>query len=98
MAQINPILDRIVVQKADTVKKTESGLYIPDTSSERPDRGVVIAVGPGREDKNGNVKPLQVQAGDTVIFAKNVGQEVKVEGEVFTIMAEADVLAIIRDM
>jgi len=94
--QINPILDRIVVKKSDLAKKTESGLFIPNTSTERPDRGVVLAVGPGKEDKNGVVKPLQIQVNDVVIFAKNSGQEVKVDGEEFLILSEPEVLAIVK--
>lgn len=93
---IIPIRDRIVVKKADEVKQTTSGLYIPDTSAEKPDRGTVIAVGTGRINQDGTTAPIVIEVNDVVVFQRGVGQVVKVDGEEYLVMTEGDVLAKVK--
>lgn len=96
MTTLYPIRDRIVVKKAEELKQTASGLYIPETSAERPDRGVVVAVGSGRVNPDGTVVPMEVEVGDTVVFQNGFGQLVKVNGEEFLVMNESDILARVK--
>ena len=93
---IKPLEDRIVVQPLDAEQTTASGLVIPDTAKEKPQEGTVLAVGPGRFDDNGNRVPLDVKVGDTVLYSKYGGTEVKYSGEEYLVLSARDVLAIIE--
>jgi chaperonin GroES len=94
---IKPLEDRIVVKPLDAEQTTASGLVIPDTAKEKPQEGEVLAVGPGRFDDDGDKRiPLDVKVGDTVLYSKYGGTEVKYSGEEFLILSARDVLAIIE--
>ncbi|GAA3616498.1 MULTISPECIES: co-chaperone GroES [Kineosporia] len=94
---IKPLEDRIVVKPLDAEQTTASGLVIPDTAKEKPQEGEVLAVGPGRFDDEGAKRiPLDVKVGDTVLYSKYGGTEVKYSGEEFLILSARDVLAIIE--
>ncbi len=92
---LKPLHDRIVVKRVEAQAKTASGLFIPDTAQEKQSQGVVVAVGNGRINDKGEVRALTVKTGDTVIFGKYVGTEIKFEGQDLLIMSESDVLAVI---
>ena len=92
---IKPLEDRILVQANEAETTTESGLVIPDTAKEKPQEGTVIAVGPGRIDDKGNRVPIDVQVGDTVLYSKYGGTEVKYAGEEYLVLSARDVLAVI---
>jgi len=87
---IKPLADRVLVQPAAAEEKTASGLYIPDTAKEKPQRGTVVAVGNGKKDE-----PLTVQVGDTVFYGKYSGTELSVDGRDYLIMRESDIFAIL---
>ena len=94
---IKPLEDRIVVKPLDAEQTTASGLVIPDTAKEKPQEGEVIAVGPGRFDDEGEKRiPLDVNVGDTVLYSKYGGTEVKYSGEEYLILSARDVLAVIE--
>ncbi len=94
---IKPLEDRILVQPLDAEQTTASGLVIPDTAKEKPQEGKVMAVGPGRFDDEGeNRIPLDISEGDTVIYSKYGGTEVKYDGQEYLILSARDVLAIIE--
>ena len=94
---IKPLEDRIVVQANEAETTTASGLVIPDTAKEKPQEGEVLAVGPGRFDDDGEKRiPLDVKVGDTVLYSKYGGTEVKYSGEEFLILSARDVLAVIE--
>jgi len=94
---IKPLEDRIVVQTLEAEQTTASGLVIPDTAKEKPQEGKVMAVGPGRFDEDGEKRiPLDVQVGDTVLYSKYGGTEVKYGGEEYLILSARDVLAVIE--
>jgi chaperonin GroES len=93
--QLRPLGDRVVVKPAAREETTRSGLVLPDTSTERPQRGEVLAVGPGRVTDEGTRLAMEVKVGDTVLFAKYAGTEFKLEDEELLILAERDVLAIV---
>jgi chaperonin GroES len=93
---IRPLEDRILVQANEAETTTASGLVIPDTAKEKPQEGTVIAVGPGRFDDNGKRVPLDVKVGDTVIYSKYGGTEVKYQGEEYLVLSARDVLAVIE--
>ncbi|MGE5576807.1 MAG: co-chaperone GroES [Syntrophothermus sp.] len=92
--QIKPLADRVVIKVLESEEKTQSGIVLPDTAKEKPQKGKVMAVGPGRYDEKGQKIPMSVKEGDTVIFAKYAGTEVKLEGEEYLILKETDILAI----
>jgi chaperonin GroES len=92
---LEPLEDRIVVKASEGEETTASGLVIPDTAKERPQEGEVIAVGPGRFEEGQRI-PMDVKAGDKVIYSKYGGTEVKIEGEEYLILSARDVLAIVR--
>ena len=92
---IKPLEDRILVQANEAETTTASGLVIPDTAKEKPQEGTVLAVGPGRFDDKGNRIPVDVKVGDTVIYSKYGGTEVKYNGEEYLILSARDVLAVI---
>jgi chaperonin GroES len=90
---VQPLGDRVVVKASEQEEVTASGIYLPDTAKEKPQRGKVIAVGEGRYDDSGNRIPMQVAAGDEVIYSKYGGTEVTVDGEELLILRESDILA-----
>lgn len=94
--QIRPLADRVLVKPLEQEERTASGIVLPDTAKEKPQQGQVLAVGTGRLLENGETVPLTVKAGDTVIFARYAGTEIKVEGEDLLILSERDVLAIVQ--
>ena len=94
-AQIAPLADRAVVQPLEESAQMRGGLYIPDTAKEKPQQGKVVAVGPGRFEKDKRV-PMEVKVGDTVLYGKYSGAEITVDGEPVFILREADILAVIR--
>jgi chaperonin GroES len=91
-----PLHDRVVVRRLDAEEKTAGGIIIPDTAKEKPQQGEVIAVGPGARNEKGELVPLDVKAGDRVLFGKWSGTEVKIDGEELLIMKESDILGIIE--
>jgi len=92
---IKPLEDRIVVRTLEAEETTASGLVIPDTAKEKPQEGEVLSVGPGRIDDSGNRVPLDINVGDTIIFSKYGGTEVKYSGEEYLILSARDVLAVV---
>ncbi|MCA9588422.1 MAG: co-chaperone GroES [Myxococcales bacterium] len=92
--KIKPLSDRIVVKRIQEEEKTKGGIIIPDTAKEKPLEGEVVAVGSGKTLKNGKVQPVDVKAGDRIIFGKYSGTEVKVDGADLVILHEDDVLAV----
>ncbi len=92
---LKPLNDRVLVKRLESEEKTAGGLYIPDTAKEKPSKGEVIAVGPGKVADNGQRTPLEVKAGDAVLFNKYAGTEVKIDGTEYLVMREDDILAVI---
>lgn len=97
MSKITPLHDRLVVERIEQEQKTAGGIVIPDNAKEKPIRGKVIAVGAGKVLDNGNVRPLEVKVGETVLFGKYAGTEVKLQDKDMLVLREDDVLAIIQD-
>jgi chaperonin GroES len=91
-----PLHDRVLVRRVESEEKTAGGIIIPDTAKEKPQEGVIVAAGSGARDETGKLVPLDVKAGDRVLFGKWSGTEVKVNGEELLIMKESDVLGIIE--
>ena len=91
-----PLHERVVVRRIDAEEKTKGGIIIPDTAKEKPQEGEVIAVGPGARDENGKINPLDVKAGDRVLFGKWSGTEVRVDGQDLLIMKESDLMGVIE--
>jgi chaperonin GroES len=91
-----PLHDRVVVRRLDAEEKTAGGIIIPDTAKEKPQQGEIIATGPGGRNERGEIVPLEVKAGDYVLFAKWSGTEVKIDGEDLLIMKESDILGIVE--
>ncbi|MBS0236161.1 MAG: co-chaperone GroES [Proteobacteria bacterium] len=96
VADIRPLHDRVLVERIESEHTTAGGIIIPDTAKEKPVQGKVVAVGQGHVDDSGKIRPLDVKAGDIVLFAKWGGTEVKIEGQEYLIMKESDILAILR--
>ena len=94
--KFRPLHDRVVVRRIEGEDKTKGGIIIPDTVKEKPQEGEIIAVGPGARDEAGKLQPLDVRAGDRVLFGKWSGTEVKIDGEELLIMKEADVMGVIE--
>jgi chaperonin GroES len=94
--KIKPLFNNILVQRLDEENKTKGGIIIPDTAKEKPSRGKVISAGDGITGEDGKKQPMTVKAGDTVLFTKWGGTEVKLDGEDYVIMKETDVLGIIE--
>jgi chaperonin GroES len=90
-----PLHDRVVVKRLEGEEKTKGGIIIPDTAKEKPQEGKVIAVGSGGRDENGKLTPLDVKAGDRILFGKWSGTEVKIDGEDLLIMKESDILGVV---
>jgi len=93
--KIRPLQDRLVVQRLEEEEKTKGGIIIPDTAKEKPAEGKVIAVGNGKLGDDGKRIPLEVKKGDSILFGKYSGTEIKIEGTEYLIMREEDVLGII---
>ena len=94
--KFRPLHDRVVVKRIDAEEKSAGGIIIPDTAKEKPQEGEVVAVGPGGRDEAGKLIPIDIKAGDRVLFGKWSGTEVKVDGEELLIMKESDILGIIE--
>jgi len=92
---LRPLHDRVIVKRLDQETKTASGLIIPDAAAEKPDQGEVLAIGNGKVQENGSVRPLEVKVGDRVLFGKYSGQAVKVNGEELLVMREEDIMAVL---
>ena len=90
-----PLHDRVVVKRLEGEEKTKGGIIIPDTVKEKPQEGKIIAVGPGGRDETGKLTPLDVKAGDRVLFGKWSGTEVKIDGDDLLIMKESDILGVV---
>lgn len=95
--KVNPISDRVIVKRIDADTATSSGIIIPDNVAEKPDRGVVLAVGEGRRTEAGDLVPMTVSVNDQVIFGKFSGQVVKIDGEELLILREEEIYAIIEE-
>ena len=94
---IQPLHDRVIVKRVEEEGKTKGGIIIPDTAKEKPQEGLVIAVGSGRIEEEGKKKvPLEVKKGDRVLFSKYAGTEINIEGEEHLIMKEEDIIALIK--
>jgi len=94
--QFRPLHDRVLVRRVEQEEKTAGGIIIPDTAKEKPQEGEVIAVGAGVRGDDGKVHPLDVKAGDRILFGKWSGSEVKIDGEELIIMKESDILGIVE--
>ena len=94
--KIRPLHDRVLVQRLEEGEQKVGGIIIPDTAKEKPQQGEVIAVGPGARNEQGQLVPLDVNAGDTILFGKYAGQEIKLDGEEFLIMREEEVLGVVE--
>jgi chaperonin GroES len=94
--KIRPLHDRIIVRRVEEEERTKGGIIIPDTAKEKPIEGKVIAVGNGKVLEDGKVRPLDVKAGDRILFSKYGGTEVKIDGEEHLIMREEDILGVIE--
>jgi chaperonin GroES len=93
---IRPLYDRIVVKRVEQKEQMQGGLYIPDSAKEKPQEGEVVAVGKGKRLENGTLVPLDVQAGDRILFGKYSGSDIKLDGEEYMIMREDEVLGILE--
>ena len=94
--KVRPLYDRIVVKRADSKEQVRGGIIIPDSAKEKPQEGEVIAVGEGKRREDGERQPLDVKAGDRVLFGKYSGSEIKLDGEEFLIMREDEILGVIK--
>ena len=94
--KFRPLHDRVVVKRIDAEEKSAGGIIIPDTAKEKPSQGEIIAVGPGGRDEAGKLVPLDVKAGDRILFGKWSGTEVKIDGVEYLIMKESDVMGILE--
>ena len=96
LMKFRPLHDRVVIRRAEGDIKSKGGIIIPDTAKEKPQEGEVIAVGPGSRDEAGKLIPLDVKAGDTILFGKWSGTEVKIDGEDLLIMKETDIMGVVE--
>src|SRR3954453_4723223 len=94
--KFRPLHDRVVVKRIDAEEKTAGGIIIPDTAKEKPSQGEIIAVGPGGRDESGKLIPIDLKVGDTILFGKWSGTEVKIDGQDLLIMKESDVMGVIE--
>jgi chaperonin GroES len=94
--KFRPLHDRVVVTRIDAEDKTAGGIIIPDTAKEKPSKGEVISVGPGRRDEAGKIIPIDLKVGDRVLFGKWSGTEVKIDGVEYLIMKESDIMGVIE--
>ena len=93
--KFRPLHDRVVVRRVEAEEKTKGGIIIPDTAKEKPQEGEIIAVGPGGRDESGKLIPIDLKAGDRILFGKWSGTEVKLEGDDLLIMKESDIMGVI---
>jgi chaperonin GroES len=93
--KFRPLHDRVVVKRIDAEAKTKGGIIIPDTAKEKPQEGEVLAVGPGGRDENGKLIPIDIKAGDRVLFGKWSGTEIKLDGDELLIMKESDIMGVV---
>jgi chaperonin GroES len=93
--KFRPLHDRVVVKRIDAEEKSAGGIIIPDTAKEKPSQGEIIAVGPGGRDEAGKLVPLDVKAGDRILFGKWSGTEVKIDGVEYLIMKESDIMGVL---
>ena len=98
MATLNfrPLHDRVVVRRVESETKTAGGIIIPDTAKEKPQEGEIVAAGPGARDESGQIQPLDLKAGDRVLFGKWSGTEVRIDGEDLLIMKESDIMGVVE--
>jgi|SRR5208283_4796868 chaperonin GroES len=94
--KFRPLHDRVLVRRIEADERTKGGIIIPDTAKEKPQEGEIVAAGPGARDESGKLSPLDVKAGDRVLFGKWSGTEVKIDGEDLIIMKESDILGVIE--
>jgi chaperonin GroES len=94
--KVRPLYDRILIKRVDEEEKTAGGLFIPDTAKEKPQQGVVVAVGSGKIQEDGSLRKLEVKAGDKILFSKYSGNDIKIDGTEHLILREDDVLAVLE--
>ncbi len=94
--KFRPLHDRVLVRRVEAEEKTKGGIIIPDTAKEKPQEGEVIAVGPGARDESGKLIPIDLKAGDRILFGKWSGTEIRIEGEELLIMKESDVMGVVE--
>jgi chaperonin GroES len=94
--KLRPLGDRVVVEPLEQEERTEAGLYIPETAKEKPQKGTILAVGEGRRDDDGKRVPMDVEKGQTILFAKYGGTEIKLDSKKLLILKESDILAIVE--
>lgn len=94
--KLKPLADRVIVRQSEAEEKTRSGIVLPDTAKEKPTKGKVVAVGPGKFDDNGKRMELGVRQGDTIYYGKYSGTDVEVNGEKFVILRESDILGVLE--
>ena len=94
--KIRPLHDRVIVKRIEEERKSAGGIVIPDTATEKPDQGEIVAVGKGKKDDNGKLIPIDVKVGDRVLFGKYSGQTVKVKGDELLVMREEDIMGVIE--
>ena len=94
--KLRPLADRVIVKQSEAEEKTKSGILLPDTAKEKPTKGKVVAVGPGKLDDKGKPMELGVRAGDTVYYGKYSGTDIEVDGDKFVILRETDVLGVLE--
>jgi chaperonin GroES len=95
--KFRPLHDRVVVKRIDAEEKTAGGIIIPDTAKEKPSQGEIVAVGPGGRDESGKLTPMDLKVGDTVLFGKWSGSDVKMDGIEYLIMKENDILGVLEE-
>jgi len=93
--KFRPLHDRVVIKRIEAEAKTAAGIIIPDTAKEKPQQGEIIAVGPGGRDELGKLIPIDLKAGDRVLFGKWSGTEVKIDGDEYVIMTESDIMGVL---
>ena len=94
--KFRPLHDRVVIERIEAEAKTAGGIIIPDTAKEKPQQGEVVAVGPGGRDESGKLIPIDVKVGETILFGKWSGNEVKIDGVEYLIMKESDIMGVIE--
>jgi chaperonin GroES len=94
--KLRPLHDRVVVKRLDNERKTSSGIVIPENAAEKPDQGEILAVGNGKVDDNGKLRPMAVKVGDRILFGKYSGQTVKVDGDELLVLREEDIMAVVE--
>lgn len=93
---IRPLHDRVIIRRMEEERTTAAGIVIPDTATEKPNRGKVLAVGKGKANERGEIRPMEVKVGDVVLFGQYAGSKVKVDGEELLVMGEDDIMAVLE--